>query len=299
MASAAVASAQPSSVTSHENANTHATKSKNSKVPAYSKKWLENVNLLKPCIMEDGSMDYSSLDEEAQKRMQNFVKDQRKCYRKRENNEATPMTDDRFRLLSEAKFDFKPSDTNKVKREKEKGEKKKKAKTEKEMAKKNVAVAGETEIPARAEAVECVEEADLSTKPTPAKSKEMAPSSDSKMPAKKSPKSASKASSPAPSSARKRSGKPTYVEMAQDAIISLKERTGSSVPAISKWILANNVHTTSVHPNTFKNRLSSSIKQGVKDGRFIKVKNSFKMNPEWTRKQKAAAKAKEAAKKES
>ena len=83
---------------------------------AYEKKWLENLELLKPCIKADGTIDYASLDEEVQKRMRSFVKDQRKCYRKRENNEATPMTDERYRLLSEAKFNFKPSESNKGKK---------------------------------------------------------------------------------------------------------------------------------------------------------------------------------------
>ena len=80
-------------------------------------KWvsIENFNKLRPCIQEDGTIDYSSLDEETQKHMSNFVKDQRKCYRKRENNEPTPLTDERFRLLSEAHFDFKPSETKKGK----------------------------------------------------------------------------------------------------------------------------------------------------------------------------------------
>jgi hypothetical protein len=84
---------------------------------AHDKRWLENFNLLKPCIMNDGSVDYSSLDEETQKRMQNFVKDQRKCYRKRESHpdEPNPMTQNRVWLLNSAKFNFKPSDTLKGK----------------------------------------------------------------------------------------------------------------------------------------------------------------------------------------
>ena len=81
---------------------------KSSNTKAYEKKWLENLELLKPCIKADGTIDYASLDEEVQKRMRSFVKDQRKCYRKRENNEATPMTDERYRLLTEAKFNFTP-----------------------------------------------------------------------------------------------------------------------------------------------------------------------------------------------
>ena len=118
-----VAAPQPISTTTSEEATT------TSKLPAaaaaapakkstkaYEKKWLENLELLKPCIKADGTIDYASLDEEVQKRMRSFVKDQRKCYRKRENNEATPMTDERYRLLSEAKFNFKPSESNKGKK---------------------------------------------------------------------------------------------------------------------------------------------------------------------------------------
>ena len=72
---------------------------------------MENLTLLKTCMMADGSLNFSSLEVEAQKRMHSFVKDQRRCYRQRENDEPSPMTDERFRLLSEAKFDFKPSET--------------------------------------------------------------------------------------------------------------------------------------------------------------------------------------------
>lgn len=295
---AAAASAQPNSVKPHKKTSSIPTSilTLTQKVSIYDKQWLGKLNLMKACINEDGSMDYSSLgDEEATKRMQNFVKDQRKCFRKREMNKTSPMTDDRLRLLSEAKFNFKPSASIKVKQGKGNGEKKKKAKPRKETAKKETAANGENGTPATTVIDLCAEKADPPTKQTPAKSKEMASGSDGKLSAKKSPKSAlSKASSLTP---RKKSGKPTYVEMAQDAIFALKERTGSSVPAISKWIIANNAHASAAHPTTFKNRVSSSIKQGVKDGRFVKVKASYKINSEWTRKQKAAAKAQEAAKK--
>lgn len=294
---------------------------------AYDKKWLENLNLLKPCIKADGSIDYSSLDEEAQKPLQNFVKDQRKCYRKRENNEATPMTDERYRLLLEAKFDFKPSETNKARSQEKKKTKKKAVKKESESAKKkapvvsesakkepaakkkspvvpgksSTSVASET-TPAKKKTFDQVERATASAtkkkppssekKLTPLKTEEQ-PDSDSKMPAKKSPKSASKSTTP--TSARKsKSGKPTYLEMVHDAIVSLKDRSGSSSIAISKWILANNEHCKSVTPNMYKSRLNMAIKQGVKEGRFIKVKSSYKVSSEWKKKQKAAVRAKEA-----
>lgn len=95
-----------------------------------------------------------------------------------------------------------------------------------------------------------------------------------KMPAKKSPKSASST----PSSARKRSGKPTYLLMVHDAIVAMKERSGSSAPAISKWIQANSQFGNGVHPQAFKTRLSSAIKQGLKENRFSKVKGSYKIS---------------------
>lgn len=116
---AAAAAPEEAAKSNSTNGNTNSEKpaatsnSDNGKVSAYDKKWLENLNVIKPCIGKGGTMDYSSLDEDESKRMQNFVKDQRKCYRKRENNEPTPMTDYRYRLLCEANFNFKPSETNK------------------------------------------------------------------------------------------------------------------------------------------------------------------------------------------
>ena len=147
--------------------------------------------------------------------------------------------------------------------------------------------------------MECVEIADPSKHPTPSsKEKKLTPSktepsSDSKMPAKKkSPKPSSKSPTQ-----KKKSGKPTYIEMAHNAIVALKDRKGSSVPAISKWILANHEHAKSTNPNVFKNKLQQFLKQGVKDGRFVKVKSSYKINPEYTKKQKAEARKAEAARK--
>ena len=117
-ASVAAATAKPSSSENGmSNQITSSSASPKAKIynAALDKKWLENFSLLKPCIMEDGSMDYSSLDEGGQKRMANFVKDQRKCFKKREKGQEGPMTDERFTLLSRTKFDFKPSETAKGK----------------------------------------------------------------------------------------------------------------------------------------------------------------------------------------
>ena len=76
---------------------------------AYDKKFVENLTLLKTIINDDGSLNYSSLsDADEQRHMQNFVKVQRRAYRSRQNNEPTPMTEERYRLLVEAKFPFEP-----------------------------------------------------------------------------------------------------------------------------------------------------------------------------------------------
>ena len=137
---------------------------------------------------------------------------------------------------------------------------------------------------------DCIEVKDLdddsndsSAKKTPPTTKKSTPLktddaySEGNRSSKKSPKPSTSTSPP---TSRKRSGKPTYIEMVHDAIVTLKDRTGSSAPAISKWILANNEHAKSTPPNVFKSRLQLSIKQGMKDGRFAKVKGSYKINSE-------------------
>ncbi len=94
-----------------EEANTNnaaASNPETTKVSAYDRKFVENLTLLKTIIRDDGYLNYSALDAEAQKHMQNFVKVQRRAYRQRENTEPSPMTDERFNLLLDAKFPFEP-----------------------------------------------------------------------------------------------------------------------------------------------------------------------------------------------
>lgn len=99
--------------TSAKKKGSTSTKTKSTKVSAYDTKFVENLTLLKTILRDDGFVNYSALDDaEEQKHMQNFVKVQRRAYRQRENNEPTPMTDDRFRLLSEANFPFEPYQGN-------------------------------------------------------------------------------------------------------------------------------------------------------------------------------------------
>ena len=78
------------------------------KMSAFDQKWFSSFNKLKSIIKPDGSLDYSALDDESQKSMRNFVKVQRKSFRKREADEPSPMTDERYKLLVDAKFNFKP-----------------------------------------------------------------------------------------------------------------------------------------------------------------------------------------------
>ncbi|KAL3802469.1 hypothetical protein ACHAW5_009728 [Stephanodiscus triporus] len=95
-------------------------------------RWLENFNLLRPCIARDGSVDYSVLDDDddeggtLRRRIRNFAKEQRRRYSRlvvddgdgdgdRDDHGGRSGTaDERLRLLTEAGFDFRPSETNKA-----------------------------------------------------------------------------------------------------------------------------------------------------------------------------------------
>lgn len=79
-------------------------------------------------------------------------------------------------------------------------------------------------------------------------------------------------------------GKITYVQMVTDAILALKDRTGSSQVAIKKYVLANNPGLT---PEKLKPNLNKTLKSGVKSNRFVKVKASFKVHPDFRKKMKA------------
>jgi histone H1/5 len=83
-----------------------------------------------------------------------------------------------------------------------------------------------------------------------------------------------------------------YTQVIHDAIVALKDRTGSSSPAIQKWIMNNH---PSMDPTKLKQKMNFTLKLGVKSKRFIKIKSSFKINPVWIKtdkKKKAAANAK-------
>jgi hypothetical protein len=61
--------------------------------------------------------------------------------------------------------------------------------------------------------------------------------------------------------------------MAVAAIKALKDRTGSSLAAIKKFIVANNPTLKFANHN-----LNLALKKGVADGMLIGVKSSFKLS---------------------
>ncbi|XP_047336469.1 histone H1-like [Impatiens glandulifera] len=79
-----------------------------------------------------------------------------------------------------------------------------------------------------------------------------------------------------PTSSEKTRSHPPYVEMVKEAIVALKERTGSSQYAISKFIEEKHNQL----PSNFKKLLLTQLKKFVASGKLIKVKNSFKLAAE-------------------
>ncbi|KAL3531512.1 hypothetical protein ACH5RR_010834 [Cinchona calisaya] len=69
---------------------------------------------------------------------------------------------------------------------------------------------------------------------------------------------------------------PPYFQMLSEAITSLKDRSGSSQPAIAKFVEGE--YRKSLPPN-FKKVLSIQLKKFVKSEKLIKIKNSYKVSP--------------------
>lgn len=72
--------------------------------------------------------------------------------------------------------------------------------------------------------------------------------------------------------------------MITEAIVSLKERTGSSQYAITKFIDGKHKEL----PSTFRKLILHHLKKAVAAGKLVKVKNSFKLAPTRTAPAKAA-----------
>ncbi|KAB1202726.1 Histone H1.2 [Morella rubra] len=85
------------------------------------------------------------------------------------------------------------------------------------------------------------------------------------------------AAKPGKSAGRKRSksspSHPPFLEMITDAVVTLKERTGSSQYAITKFIEEKQKQL----PSNFRKLLLYHLKKLVASGKFLKVKNSFKL----------------------
>ncbi|KAF9688138.1 hypothetical protein SADUNF_Sadunf02G0166000 [Salix dunnii] len=72
------------------------------------------------------------------------------------------------------------------------------------------------------------------------------------------------------------SSPPPYFKMITEAITALKDRTGSSQPAIAKFI--EEKYKKSSLPSNFKKVLSVQLKKFVKSERLVKCKNSYKIS---------------------
>ncbi|XP_057426333.1 histone H1-like [Lotus japonicus] len=75
--------------------------------------------------------------------------------------------------------------------------------------------------------------------------------------------------------AKKPLSHPPFAEMITEAIASLKERTGSSQHAITKFIEGKHKEL----PPTFRKLILHQLKKSVAAGKLVKVKNSFKLAP--------------------
>ncbi|QCE07436.1 histone H1-like [Vigna unguiculata] len=75
--------------------------------------------------------------------------------------------------------------------------------------------------------------------------------------------------------AKKPFSHPTFAVMIAEAITSLKERTGSSQYAITKFIEGKHKEL----PPTYKKLVLIQLKKSVAAGKLVKVKNSFKLAP--------------------
>lgn len=79
--------------------------------------------------------------------------------------------------------------------------------------------------------------------------------------------------------------------MISEAILTLKDRTGSSQPAIAKFI--DDKYKKEL-PQNFKTVLSVQLKKFVKSERLVKIKNSYKLAVKETQKKKGKNDAKKA-----
>jgi histone H1/5 len=99
-----------------------------------------------------------------------------------------------------------------------------------------------------------------------------------------------------PTAAKSAPKKKTMLEMVHDAIVAMGDRTGSSSVAIAKYVVSE---CCMEDTKTFRSRLNLCLKSAVKNKRFKKIRNSYKIDPaflkmERDRKKKANTKKSEA-----
>ncbi|XP_021283007.1 histone H1-like [Herrania umbratica] len=78
---------------------------------------------------------------------------------------------------------------------------------------------------------------------------------------------------------------PPFLEMISDAIVTLKEKTGSSQYAITKFIEEKHKQL----PSNFRKLLLVQMKKFVASGKLVKVKASYKLPPAYAAAKKPAA----------
>ncbi|KAK1745043.1 hypothetical protein QTG54_004334 [Skeletonema marinoi] len=195
-------------------------------------RWYENLSKLKPCIKDEGIMDYSSITDDKVKQ--------------------------KLMTLLDAKFSFEPVKKRKNADSKPKPKAKRPAKEK-----------SESTTPGNAKVFDNVttpqmEEEKMAKKKSVSASGELK-SEEAELDVAKPAAKASTKKSPASKGTAKKGGKPSYVDMIHEAIVAIKDRTGSSAIAISKWILAHHQHAASINQNMFKSRLNMALKQGPKE----------------------------------
>ena len=69
-----------------------------------------------------------------------------------------------------------------------------------------------------------------------------------------------------------------YEPLIKDAIVALKERTGSSLPAIKKYITT---HNSADLKGNWESQLSQSLKRLTSQGKLVKVSSKLPLKTAW------------------
>jgi hypothetical protein len=97
--------------------------------------------------------------------------------------------------------------------------------------------------------------------------------------------------------AKNSKGGASYFTLVHEAIVELNDRTGSSIPAIMKFLKNKHPELEEMNPNFLQSSINNAIKTGIKENKLVKIKASYKINREWLNKEKNAFKSREAKKK--